>query len=145
MAEAAAIAERLRSMGADVGFILCSSAIRTRETLQALLDRGALGVGSKASPNNKVLIETGLYLASMRQLLERLRSVPAETESVLLVGHNPGIHDLATQLAGEGDREAYGLLRQGMPPAGLCRLEVPSKWADLGPNAARLISYNLPN
>jgi phosphohistidine phosphatase len=144
VAEAAAIGEQLRDMGADFGLVICSSALRTRETLKALEDCGALG-GGKASPNEVTQIEAGMYLASAREMLGRLRAVPAETQCVLLIAHNPGIYDLATQLAGEGERDAYDLLRAGMPPAALCRLEVAAGWADLAPSGARLASYNFPN
>ena len=73
--------------------VLCSTAVRARATLDLVAP--ALG-----APD--VEIEGGLYHAWADDLLERLRGVPPDSTSVLLIGHNPGLHDLAALLAPPG-------------------------------------------
>jgi phosphohistidine phosphatase len=87
---AKAIARHLRGHGIEPELVLCSTARRARETLERI--EPALG-----SP--AVLVERDLYPASAPALLERLRRVPDAVESVMLIGHNPGLQDLALDLA----------------------------------------------
>jgi phosphohistidine phosphatase len=72
--------------------VLCSSAQRTRETLEWIAP--ALGEGIS------VRIEDELYAASELRLFERLRAVEVGVESLMLIGHNPGLEQLALSLAG---------------------------------------------
>ena len=67
--------------------VLCSSSLRTRETLAAILP--ALGDALK------IRIERALYGADAAQLLDQLRQVPNKASSAMLIAHNPGIQDLA--------------------------------------------------
>ena len=78
--DAKRIAKHLRRRGIEPMLVLCSSAERTRETLE--LVRPALG----GAP---VQIEDGLYAAANDELLERLRVLPEQSASVLVIGHNP--------------------------------------------------------
>ena len=113
--------------------VLCSSARRTRETLD--------GVGAALGPA-EVLIERDLYGASSEDLLERLREVPDETESVLLVGHQPAIQQLALRLAVEGPD--VGALRGKFPTAALATLTFEGDWSELGEHTAELAAYVKP-
>jgi phosphohistidine phosphatase len=88
------MAEHLRRKGIAPELVLCSPATRTRETLARIEP----GLGEKAD----VRIDSELYAASAAALLEVLHEVPDEIESVMLIGHNPGIQDLALSLAGGG-------------------------------------------
>ncbi|MGH7008726.1 MAG: SixA phosphatase family protein, partial [Stellaceae bacterium] len=63
--------------------VLCSDAVRTRETLDIVLP------ALKPAPD--IVYEEALYLADAKQLLQRLRRVPDDVRSVMLVGHNPGL------------------------------------------------------
>ena len=92
------IAEHLGREGVTRALVLCSSARRTRETLEGIAP--ALG---EATP---VEIEDDLYAASERRLLERLRAVEDDVESLMLLGHNPGVEQLALSLAGGGEKLA---------------------------------------
>ena len=132
--EARRVGERLAGEGAAPGLVLCSASLRTRETLAGLEDAGAVADGAERR------FDEALYLASARQILDALRDLSPGDDDVLVVAHNPGIHELAVALAGEGDRDAYDALRAGMKPAALCTLEVAS-WPDLAPGAARLTAF----
>ncbi|MEE3330989.1 MAG: histidine phosphatase family protein [Myxococcota bacterium] len=140
VAEAAVVGARLRKLRPVSMRVLCSSAIRAQETLEGLKDAEVFAPNDAAPPE----VETGLYLASASEMTARLRRLPAAAERVLLIAHNPGIYELAMLLAGEGDREAYERLREGLPPAALCQLEIDTDWPNLGPGVGRLISCQRP-
>ncbi len=74
--------------------VLCSPSLRTRQTLEAI--EPSLGKGSS------VELEPELYAASEVKLLERLQALPESVDSVMLIGHNPGLHELALLLASRG-------------------------------------------
>lgn len=127
------IAGYARRQGIAPSLVLCSSAGRTRETLDRILP--ALG-----SP--EVLVERRLYGASARELLARLREVGEAIDSVLLIGHQPAIQALALELAGDGERLAR--LRAKFPTAAMATLMFAGEWADLRPGCAELIDYVKP-
>lgn len=131
---AAKIAEHLRGHEPPAQ-VLCSSARRTRETLDLIAP--ALGDGCER------LIEDGLYGASASELLERLRRVPDSVASVLVIAHNPAIHDLAATLAGRG--VALTQLREGFPTAALAVLRCDADgWRDVGPGDAEVVDFVVP-
>ena len=115
--------------------VLCSSALRTRETLGRILP----GLG----PQMTVRIEPSLYSFEADQLLDRLREVPGDVGSVMLIGHNPAMQELGSVLAAEGDR--LDELRKGFPTAALAELDVPvGSWEELKPGSGRLERFVLP-
>lgn len=131
------IAGYLRSGGILPELVLCSSARRTRETL-ALLEP-ALG------PDVAVEVEDELYGAGGSDLIERLRRVDPDVGSAMLIGHNPGLQDLAIELAGSGDAEALEQLHTKFPTGALATLDTGSAgWAGLAPGRATLTRLVLP-
>jgi phosphohistidine phosphatase len=129
-----AIARYLRSQDVRPELVLCSSARRTQETLERIRD---------ALPNDiEVGVERDLYLASAVDLLDRMRLVPAEVGSVLLIGHNPAIQELALMLA----RPAAEVdpIRQKFPTAALATLIFDSPWEQLSPGRAELTGFVKP-
>jgi len=115
--------------------VLCSTAVRARQTLDAVL--------SALPTPPPVALEPELYLASAGALLERLDALPAEADPVLLVGHNPGLENLVQGLAGRGEPEAAGRLREGLKTATLAVLECPA-WPELAPRSAQLTALVRP-
>lgn len=131
------IRDHLRDSDVLPDLVLCSAAVRTRQTLDAV--RPALDA------TTQVLIEDGLYGADADDLLDRLRVVDPQITLVLLIGHNPGIQDLAIDLAGDGDEAALTQLHTKFPTAALATLELGrTGWADLRPDGAFLRSLVLP-
>lgn len=131
--DAKRIAEHLVRLEIRPELVLCSPAVRTRETLERL----RVGTGST------VRLEDELYGASAEQLLERLRLVPEEIASLMVIGHNPGIQALALLLAGDGvelDR-----VEEKFPTAALATLALPAtSWSGVVPGAAVLSAYVVP-
>src|SRR5439155_17749153 len=89
-----AMARHLRSENVHPSLVLCSSAKRARQTLERVLP--SLG------EDVPIEVEDGLYTFEENVLLGRLKKVPASVASVMLVGHNPAMQELALLLAGSG-------------------------------------------
>ena len=134
------IGRKLRKEGFRADCILCSTARRAVDTLElvtAQLDGDALGM--------PVHQERELYLTGERALLERLRRLPDKVRTVMLVGHNPDLHNLAQELAGGGAAGDLKSLRAKFPTAALAVLEFPGdRWSDIGPRAGRLTRFLIP-
>ena len=131
---AAAIADHMAENHIVADLVLCSTALRTRETYQRL---------EAALSGAPVHYERRLYTASADDLLERLRIVPDEISAVLLIGHNPGIEDLALKLARPSPERDK--LQAKFPTAALATLELTgSRWSELESSCADLIGYVRP-
>ena len=129
----ALIAQHLARERIGPVLVLCSSAKRTRETLERVVP--------VLDPVD-VRIERELYGASSEQLLQRLRGVSDEVVSVILVGHQPAIQELALHLAGEGSELEQ--MRAKFPTAALATLTFAGEWSELGHGSAELIAYVKP-
>jgi phosphohistidine phosphatase len=117
--------------------ILCSPAARTRETLALMQPH----LGSAPATQ----FDQHLYLATADELLRRLQAVRQEVESLLLIGHNPGLERLAVKLAGRGDRELLGELRRKYPTAALAVLAFDvARWKEIGEAGGELRDFMTP-
>jgi len=134
-------AERMGSQlaGTQVrpSLVLCSAALRARQTLARILP--FLG------DDLDVRIEPGLYVFDPYPLLRRLRDVADDATSVLLIGHNPAMQELTLTLTAEDD---VGL-RQGLatkfPTGALAEIELRVEaWRDVAPGAGTIVRVVLP-
>jgi phosphohistidine phosphatase len=116
--------------------VLCSTARRAVDTWE--------GIAPACPPGTPVEFDPELYGANAGDLLRRLRQLPAATRCVLVVGHNPGLEDLATGLAGSGPADLMGRLHTKFPTGALVTLAVPGSWAGLRWNSAALAGYVVP-
>ena len=128
------MAEHLGRKGIAPELVLCSPSRRTRQTLKRL----APALGKSAD----VQINPVLYAAPEADLLGVLHEVPDEVESVMLIGHNPGIQDLGLSLARPGSESAR--VRSKFPTAALATLELTGTWRELAPGSAELVSFVKP-
>jgi phosphohistidine phosphatase len=128
------IAEHLGRERIRPALILCSSARRTRETL----DRIAPAMGAK----REVRIERELYRADAMDLLGLLRGLPDDVGSVMLIGHNPAIQDLGLALAGRGP--VVGMMQEKFPTGALATLEFDGPWRELAPGAGSAVAFIKP-
>lgn len=121
--------------------VLVSSARRTRETW----DLVALQLARAMPLPPPVEWHDGLYHASPDAILAIVGTTPASVRSLVVIGHNPGLHDLACRSVGHGDRYAFARLKQGLPTAGLVVLDFPAEdWAGLAAGDARLDRFVTP-
>jgi phosphohistidine phosphatase len=128
--------EHFLESGITPDLVLCSSAVRAIQTLE--------GVREGLPPGTRVEIEAGLYAAGAASLLERLRRLPEEIGSVMLVGHNPEIEDLAAKLAGGGDPDARAAVEAKYPTGGLATLAFEGPWRELDRKGATLEGFAVP-
>ena len=128
------MAKHVHDMGVQPALVLCSSARRARDTLKRI--RATLPKGTE------VRIEDRLYGASDQNLLDRLREIRAEVPSVMLVGHNPGLEDLAILLAAPESRTR---LEEKFPTGALATLAIPGAgWTALQGGTAELVDFVVP-
>jgi phosphohistidine phosphatase len=128
------IAEHLRSEEISPALVLCSSARRTRETLEAI----APAFGEDVT----VEFEPDLYGASAGELLERVRAIPDDTPSAMLIGHNPSMQTLVLNLAGSGAE--LDALSMKYPTGALATLTFEGSWQELDQGAAELVGFVRP-
>ena len=136
---AAAMRRAMHELGLAPDVVLVSSARRTLQTMEAL------------EPWDETpLVEPmdALYLASAPQLLAVLRATAETARSVLLVGHNPGLHELALLLAGPQAMAARSAmtrrLAEGYPTGALAEFAVAGSWRSLGEGGGRLLRFLCP-
>ncbi|MFT8246431.1 SixA phosphatase family protein [Roseomonas sp. BN140053] len=132
---AALLAATFRDLSLRPELVLVSSARRTLQTLEAL---GPLGGAPRIEATDD------LYLATWTSLLDAVRRVPTEVRSLLLVAHNPGLHDLATALAGPAAATGSRRLAEAYPTGALAEFTVEEPWNRLEPGAARLARFLVP-
>ncbi len=117
--------------------VLCSPARRARDTLELVWRH--LGV------EFAVEFDASLYMASADEILAVVRGTDRGVGSLMVVGHNPGLADLARRLGREGETAGVLSLRRKVPTAALASLELAcDNWADAGPEQARLAAFVTP-
>ncbi len=134
-AAAAAMRRMMRETGLAPDLVLVSSARRTLQTLEAL------------EPwDDTPLVEPmdALYLATPEQMLLLLHKNVDTVHSILIIGHNTGLHDLAMLLAGPGDGQTRHQLSQGFPSGALAEFSFSGGWSNLHEGGARLQRFVVP-
>jgi len=114
---------------------LCSTSQRTRQTLEGVLSGGAWAADTR--------LDERIYDASAASLLDVLVEVPDSVNSVLMIGHAPGIPVLATALAHQasGSSEVIDRLSLGFPTCALAVLGIEGSWARLAPESGYLRDF----
>jgi phosphohistidine phosphatase len=131
---AEAIGGHLRERGIEPELVLCSTARRARETLEGI--EPVLGRGD-------VRVEPGLYGAPPAVLLARLHEISPSIRSVMVIGHNPGLQELALLLARHGS--SLHELDAKFPTGALATLACRGRgWGALDRGAAELVDFVRP-
>lgn len=139
--DAVAAGAQLSAWSVTCDLVLCSPAVRTRETW----DQAAAG-GAQAL---EVSYRDEIYEASREALLALVQGVGDAVHTVLVVGHGPGLPGLAHLLAGldtqapPADGPAARLAEE-YPTAGLARFRCAGSWRELGPDTAELADFAVP-
>lgn len=121
--------------------VLVSTAVRARQTWElaweAMRDR---------VPEPVVELVPELYAAEVVQLLHNIRLAEAsDPKRLMLVGHNPGMHELALALTGGGDKTARDELAHNLPTAGLAVLDFDTNdWTDVAFGRGKLVQFVTP-
>jgi phosphohistidine phosphatase len=131
-----ALARHMRAMDVAPDLVLCSPAVRAVQTWE--------GVASGLPPGTPVEFDEAVYHSGADDLLARLRRLPPEIDSVLVVGHNPALEDLALGLVAAGDPDLRTQLETKFPTGALASLELAATWHDLRWGTATLVAYVVP-
>jgi phosphohistidine phosphatase len=135
-ADAAAAGSALADLTPQVDLVVCSPAQRARETWE----RAASTFPGKPA----VRFDSRVYEGSVEDLLEVLTGLPDDAQVVVLVGHNPSLEDLVSELAGSAEGDALDRLTEKFPTSALAVLDVPTPWPGLRRGGARLSSLTVP-
>ena len=123
-----------RELACDL--VLCSTALRARQTLEIVHD--ALG-----APETRPL--AALYRADALALVAMLRQLGSDTPRVMVVGHDPVLQQAATWLAGTADGDSLDQLGRKYPTCALAMLTFgASGWAALTPGMGHLEQFFVP-
>ena len=107
--------ELVRECGLIPDVVISSDAVRARLTAEAVVEA--------ARYTGEILVDQRLYLAGPADILSLLRTVEEKAETVMIVGHNPGLEELVAQLTAEP---------QDLPTAALAQIVLPiDQWRDL--------------
>jgi len=131
----------MRAKGYEPKLVLCSTAERTKETLELVIPA--------LTRRPQIRYDRSLYLAEWPALLAEIRAVADETSPLMVVGHNPGLEQLAIALAlqaqSAAERGRLEKLAQKFPTAALAVLDFEiADWSGLKSGLGRLIDYVRP-
>lgn len=140
-AEALAQGRNFAARGWQPAHALVSTARRTRETV-ACFNKGLAAAGVRAV---EAAYESALYLAPAERIVEELALAEDGAASIMVVGHNPGLQDLALFLAGRRQSDARGKLARDFPPGALAVFDLAIEhWHAIAPGKARLAAVIFP-
>lgn len=113
--------------------VLCSTSLRTRETAKLVLARFA--------PAPPIRFEEALYLTGRAALMRRLSQLDESVGAVIVIGHNPGLHELALALAAS-DSPRYPALASGkFPTTARASFVIDQPWATIARSRHKLTDY----
>jgi phosphohistidine phosphatase len=121
------VGERLAQEKLKNPVLICSPALRTRETAELVLQSAKLRVEERWDER--------IYEASLRDLLQVVSEIPDDKKVVILIGHNPGFEELLAFLTGESLR---------MPTAALAKITFDVSWKDIEPRSGKLDWFVTP-
>ena len=117
--------------------VLCSTAVRARQTLDRFLE----GFGGDCA----IHFESGLYMAGAHDIIGQIQKVNAGADRLMVIGHNPGMHAAARALAATGEPEDLHRLSARFPTAALAEIAFEADdWRNIGVGQGILMSYIKP-
>lgn len=130
--QASLAGEWLRANQPPIETVLCSTAIRTRQTLAAT---------AIEAPTQFLQRLYGAYPA---EIITDISEVDEAVRTLLVIGHAPGMPSTALDLAGNPDSVDGRAIREKFPTSALAVLSVEGNWADLTSGAASLVTFHVP-
>lgn len=114
--------------------VLCSTAVRAKQTAQYVLEGLDQIVPIDYIPS--------LYLAEPSHIIQLIHGLDDKVESVMIVGHNPGLQQFSILLPGSGDKKKFRSMRSNFPPPSMAVFDVDQKsWQDVGEQSAELVDF----
>jgi phosphohistidine phosphatase len=91
-----------------------------------------------------MITDDRIYNATVEKLIGAIREA-RKARTLLVIGHNPGLHDLAVQLIAAGDVEAHKRIKESLPTSGLVVIDLPlDDWSSIRPQSGRLERFVTP-
>ncbi len=124
----------LRTNVSRIDVVLCSTATRARQTLERTGVRAAVRYVER------------LYGATPAVMIDEINGVDEDVTTLLVVGHEPTMSDVATGLAGPDGTDTAALQRIStkFPTSAIAVLEVAGQWKDLRLGGAALVGFHVP-
>jgi len=117
--------------------VVISPAARTQETWKY--------TAAAFRPSPAAMSAAPLYDATPHAIFGVIKSVPVSAQTLLIVGHNPGLHEVALMLIASGNIDARERLREKLPTAGLIIIDFAfDDWSKLHPQSGRLERFVSP-
>jgi phosphohistidine phosphatase len=131
------LGEYMRRNNITPDTILCSPAVRTRETLKHVDDK----TGWILSP----IFVRDIYMATAEHLMQLVQSLHEPNSNVLMIGHNPGFEDLLLELVGHGDASLRDMMVQKLPTATLAQVDFDvDSWKGIAKKSGTLSRFIRP-
>jgi phosphohistidine phosphatase len=128
----------MREIGLRPDLVVCSPAVRTRETAR-------LALAELAPPAPPVVFDEAIYEARSSTLMARLRALDGGVRHVLMIGHNPGLQSLLLSLAGAGLDGEHAGAAEKFPTAALAVLDLAiDDWPELRAGCGTLVHFATP-
>lgn len=129
------LAEAMKASGLLPDKVLLSGSCRTRQTAFGLIERLGIRV--------ETIIDEAIYSGGPSEYMQAIRAA-ADSEQLMLVGHNPSIEDLTLALCGEGESSSLSRLEAGFPTAALATIRFDGPLFEIAPGKGFLESFPLP-
>jgi phosphohistidine phosphatase len=143
-----ALIERGRKDAARIGLYMASHALTPELAILSpavRVQQTWKQTAAAFSPEPPAVTADALYDATAHAILALIKETPAPARSLLVVGHNPGLHDLALMLVASGDVDARERLREKLPTSALAIVDFAfDDWNGLHPQSGRLERFVSP-
>jgi phosphohistidine phosphatase len=117
--------------------VLCSTAVRAQQTLDL--------IAAHFPEKVPISYDERIYEVGAEDILTVIKQTKADVHTLLVVGHNPGLRDLAELMIASGDVDARARVLDKFPTAGLAVIDFPlDDWRKLHPKAGRLDRFVTP-
>jgi phosphohistidine phosphatase len=137
-ADAALIGAYIARHAPEPDLLIHSGAARTRETADIVLRGLPAGI--------EVSTEPDIYEASRVSLTQLVQELPDDSATVMIVGHNPALAEVARHLVGRGDTAGIAGMAAKFPTSGLAIIDfAAASWSSLAPHAGRLAAFVTPS
>jgi len=131
------IAKHLKKHKEKPALAISSTAKRTRKTFE--------NVFKDYPPPPEVEFTPRLYLAGADDIISVINEVEDSIKSLMVIGHNPGLHELCLELAGGGDKALIRAVQEYFPPGSLAVYEIDEEsWEDVGSKSGKLVEFTTP-
>ncbi len=135
--DARAVGHWLRDAGVTSGVAIVSTALRAVQTWDA--------AGAELGAEFETVHDSRLYENTVEDLRAVIREAPSGSEALIVVGHSPSIHALASELdGGTGARGPAHDMAGTFPPGGVAVLDVNGPWSELSVGAASFVRFAVP-